>query len=276
MTDLVVMLPCPQCRRPHGWTPRVAGTRVICSCGKPFRLPRVDDQDDPEDIAYSLEPAYDSHGKRLGDNRADMDEAPADQPARGTADNLAQAADAPTSLPASMKGARRRRNVPEPEPAPALSRYAPVIAAVVLLLFLGVGVWSLLRTGNSSTAPPAKGVAAAPGVPALSGDDAEVLQAIDTYGATELKAWIKENSRANLLGMSRNQADALADRIYQLGAIRVVAFGSVISSSVAIQLPSDPQKRRAIFNWLAERRRDTSYPIPPDTGQNYLLYRLAP
>ena len=284
MSDFVVMLPCPKCKRPHGWTPKVAGKEIMCSCGRPFRMPTVDEQGANDELGYGLEPAYDSKGKRLGDGGQNTDDGleidlapdapPPPTAAKRRTEEFATAADQPMSLPAARRRTRYQPQEEEEEKS-FMAKNGLVIAGVVLAAFLCLGIYSIYVSQNPSPTA-AKGVAGAPGVPALKGEDAEVLEAFDQFGQTELKAWLKENPRAMLMGMSRSQAEGLADRLYGLGAIRVVAFGGVVSTAVAIQLPTDPAKRKAIFDWVRDRNRDMSFPFPPDVGQNYLLYRLTP
>lgn len=74
--------------------------------------------------------------------------------------------------------------------------------------------------------------------------------------------------------MTREQADALADRLYEMGAKQVLAFGGVMTMSFAVELPDDKEKRKAIFDWY-KRKYEGEFQSnrQRDEGQKYLLVR---
>ena len=141
-----------------------------------------------------------------------------------------------------------------------------ILIPIVLICVVGGAVFGYKKlAGEKDTGPDL-------------GHDKQVRAMIREEGSTELKKWLVEGNTRMLTGMTREQADGMADRLYGLGAVQVFTFGSVMSMSFAIELP-DPAvpenkaKRKAIFDWYymkyaenvsaAERVRDV--------GQKYLL-----
>lgn len=107
------------------------------------------------------------------------------------------------------------------------------------------------------------------------GDDGRVAELMDDSGATEIHAWFAGDSSRIAGGMSTVQALGLADMLQRMGAKQVLAFGSRMTRTLAVELPDNPQQRKALFDWYNER-----YPQPngvpmPDKGQHYLLLGLG-
>jgi hypothetical protein len=95
-------------------------------------------------------------------------------------------------------------------------------------------------------------------------------------GATELKKWLADGgNRRMVTGMTVQQADGLADRLYTMGAVKVYAFGGVVTMSLAIELPQDPDKRKELFDWYARRVDEKGGQPQHDEGQQYLLVRTG-
>lgn len=111
------------------------------------------------------------------------------------------------------------------------------------------------------------------------GQDREVRAMIKEDGATELKQWLKEGSTRMVSGMTREQADGMADRLYELGAVKVLAFGAVMTMTLAIELPDaavpeNAPKRKAIFEWYKRRYEEnvSAARRQKDVGQKYILF----
>jgi hypothetical protein len=103
----------------------------------------------------------------------------------------------------------------------------------------------------------------------MLGDDAMIVAMIKDENGTELKEWIRGHSRHMIMNMTEGQVVAFADRLYSLGAVKVLAFGEVISKSVAVELPDDPAKRKALFDFEKEHNGFRSK--TKDVGQRYIL-----
>jgi len=74
---------------------------------------------------------------------------------------------------------------------------------------------------------------------------------------------------------SPTQAIAKADQWQQMGAKQVLAFGSMMTRSLAIELPDDPQQRKALFDFENKFAVEHRYPPAKDQGQKYLLLNLG-
>ena len=73
--------------------------------------------------------------------------------------------------------------------------------------------------------------------------------------------------------MARQQAEALADRLFGMGAATVYAFGGGMTMPVAVELPDDPAKRTVPIDWY-RNPYDEDAPAAEktrDVGQRYLL-----
>ena len=109
------------------------------------------------------------------------------------------------------------------------------------------------------------------------GEDKEVRAMIRDDGKTELKKWLAEKQERLVTGMTREQADGLADRLYKMGAVEVFAFGGVMTASIGVELPQDKAKRREIFEWYWRRYEDevSAAERTRDVGQKYMLVRTG-
>jgi hypothetical protein len=105
-------------------------------------------------------------------------------------------------------------------------------------------------------------------------DDAEVARLTEEYGSKEIHAWFKENPSRLAGEFSPSQAIAKADQWQQMGAKQVLAFGAMMTRSLAIELPDDPQQRKALFDFENKFAEQHRYPPAKDQGQKYLLLNL--
>ena len=141
-----------------------------------------------------------------------------------------------------------------------------VAIPVVLIAVVGGAVFGYKKLAGEKDTRPALG------------DDREVRAMIKDDGATELKQWLKEGNTRMVTGMTREQADGLADRLYDMGAKKVIAFGGVMTMTIAVELPDaavpeNKDKRKAIFDWY-KRKYQENTPIASrkrDVGQQWLL-----
>ena len=54
-----------------------------------------------------------------------------------------------------------------------------------------------------------------------------------------------------------------------MGAVKVYAFGEVVSRSIAVELPDDPVKRKALFDY--EKQHNGFRSKTKDVGQHFFL-----
>jgi len=110
---------------------------------------------------------------------------------------------------------------------------------------------------------------------AVNKDDAAVALLTEESGATEIHQWFKENPNRLAGEFSPTQALAKADQWQAMGAKQVLAFGGLMTRSLAIELPDDPQQRKALFEFENKFADQHHYPGAKDQGQKYLLLNLG-
>jgi hypothetical protein len=137
--------------------------------------------------------------------------------------------------------------------------------AVVGAVILGAIVWKFRQ---ESIAPPPTTM------PVLRADDQAVVDEMRESGSTEAIEWLKAGKRHAVLGWSNEQALGRVKTWYNLGAVKVLAFGEGIAGSLVIELPADPKKRAALFAWQNDYANDTHQKPVADTGQKYLIIEL--
>jgi hypothetical protein len=105
------------------------------------------------------------------------------------------------------------------------------------------------------------------------GRDKEVRAMIRDDSKTELKKWLADKKERLVTGMTREQADGLADRLYKMGAVEVFAFGGVMTASLGVELPADKEKRKVLFDWYRNKYEEqmSAAEQTRDVGQKYLL-----
>jgi hypothetical protein len=140
-----------------------------------------------------------------------------------------------------------------------------VAIPIVLLAVVGGAVFGFRKlSGNKTDLGPALG------------KDREVRAMMRDDGAYELKKWLADGgNRRMVTGMTVQQADGLADRLYTMGAVKVYAFGGVVTMSIAVELPKDPDKRKELFDWHKRWVEDKGGQFSRDEGQQYLLVRTG-
>jgi hypothetical protein len=138
-----------------------------------------------------------------------------------------------------------------------------LLPLVALLAVLGIAVasYTLLIKNHKSAAAP-------------KGNDAQVLAWMNDPGAKEIHDWFKQDPDRMAGEYNTNQAIAKADELQQIGAKQVLAFGARMTRSLAVELPDDPDKRKALFVWENKFAVEHYYPPDKDVGQKYLLLKL--
>ena len=106
------------------------------------------------------------------------------------------------------------------------------------------------------------------------GNDPQVLQWIDETGAKEIHDWFKQDPDRIAGNYSTKQALAKADELHDLGAKQVLAFGTRMTRSLAVELPDNPAQRKALFAWENKFALDHNYHPDKDVGQQYILLML--
>lgn len=108
------------------------------------------------------------------------------------------------------------------------------------------------------------------------GDDPEVARKMDDEYYKEIHEWFKQDPGRMTGELSRSQAEAKADELKQMGAKTVYAFSPRMSLCLAVELPDDPEQRKALFafenKWALQHR----YKPRKDEGQKFILLNLNP
>jgi hypothetical protein len=235
LTDAIV---CPSCGKRYAWRAELAGRAVKCACGNVMHV-------------------HVPHGQ-VRDESYDL--VPEDAPARAEPAAPARVLNYPSAGRGDPRAAQEQGNLIRLTIF-AVALFALGAAAVVGMRYL---------TGPKPVAAPAGAPASAP-----AHDDEEVARMIKEEGGAEARAWLRERPGRLLSRFTPAQAQRHVDRWYELGATRVLAFGGMVSTAVAVELPNDPAKRKAIFDESRRYAATSDFRPATDVGQKYLLIRLG-
>lgn len=270
---------CPACNRSYAWKPEMAGRPAKCKCGHSMTVPAEPPQAAaelaPQNVAAAISgqaqcpscgqrlPAqavlcvdcgYDLRtGKKVSTEISSPEPAPA----------TAAPAPASTRRTAAVSAYPISRRPVQEEPAGSTTKYV-ILGGVVLLVAMGVGGWIIFSgTGGGKANRP------------LLGDDARVEEMISDEYPKDLTEWVEANPARMLGGKTARQAAAMETDLKAKGATKVLAFGAgVMCLCIAIELPDDPAKRKALFDWHNEN-------VPfgeertKDVGQRYILHSVG-
>lgn len=255
------VISCPQCGASYPWKPQLSGKKVRCKCGKLFeaRPPR----------ALPAQPVAEPELIPV-DEDGDVSAIPSKRrmptvmrpvtSAGGTTTVSPPLSSAAADLASAYPTHGRRRVVVQEGADDGDSKkrlVVPVIAILILLVGGGIFAGMALKGGMIGSSKP------------MLGDDKMIIGMIEDENGTELKEWITSHNRHMIMDMTQGQVIGFADRLYALGAVKVYAFGEVISKSVAVELPDDPAKRQALFEF--EREHNGFRSKTKDVGQRYFL-----
>jgi hypothetical protein len=134
-----------------------------------------------------------------------------------------------------------------------------VIIAAILVLLVGGGIFARLamKGGIVGSSKP------------MLGDDAMITGMIKDENGTEVKEWLKANSRHMFFSMTEGQANALADRLYAMGADQGVRLRRGDQPLDRRRVARRPVKRKALFDY--EKQHNGFRSKTKDVGQRYFL-----
>jgi hypothetical protein len=153
------------------------------------------------------------------------------------------------------------------EPRSAMFWKIGIVALVMLLIAGAVVAMRYVGRGSGATAAAA-----------LDPDDESVAEAMGGFHK-EVRQWFKDHESAVFGGaldqMNARQAEAKVEEWYRLGAKQVIVFDPRAAIWVAIELPPEPEKRAALFEWQKKWHAERNQRIRTDNGQKYLVIRLG-
>lgn len=246
------VISCPACGASYPWKPQLAGKKVRCKCGTMFAaiapkaLP-AEPVEEPDVFAVE----EDSDVRAIPAPRRAPTRMPPAAPAAATSSAAAPA------LAAAYPTRGRGRVVQEEDAGE--SNKKSLIPIAILVMLIGGGIFAALAVkggmGGSTKA--------------MLGEDAKIVAMIEDEGGTEVKEWIRAHNRHMIHNMTEGQVIGFADRLYSMGAVKVYAFGEMISASLAVQLPADPAQRKEL--WEFEKQHNGFRSKQKDVGQDYFL-----
>jgi hypothetical protein len=250
------VITCPECGSSYPWKPQLAGKKVRCKCGKMFAaippkaLP-AEPVEEPDIFAFE----EDSDVRAIPEPQRAPTRMPA---AANPASTAASASSGAPNLAAAYPTRGRGRTVAQEED-PNESKKKILIPAAILILLIGGGIFAAMAVKRGMIGPKT----------AMLGEDAKIVGMIEDEGGTEVKEWIRAHNRHMIHNMTEGQVIGFADRLYSMGAVKVYAFGEVISASLAVELPTDPAQRKAL--WEFEKEHNGFRSKDKDVGQKYFL-----
>lgn len=165
----------------------------------------------------------------------------------------------PSTLPSAFRNPQSEQYAIE-ERRNALM-LAGAIAIVLAVTAVGIGMFN--RWSSTQM------------VLASAGEDRIVLEILESDSPREAIEWLNAHPSRMFSGMTRSQAEDRVRMLCSMGAKKAIAFGSGMTPVIAVELPAEPEKRRAIFDWQKRWHEQNRFRSWEDQGQNYLLIRLA-
>lgn len=258
---------CPGCGRTDAWTAELAGQAVRCPCGKRFRAPdAAAPVPMPEQEPAAIDPA------ELSDEFSELIPlAPQLSRATGRGAGSRHAGSSPDPQTAVKRSSSSStQGDSRPRSTSVTHHYAADRAThrgLLLLIVLVIGGGAVYFFFGHDRLTPTT----------LPGEDNEVTRLIADKGAQEVSSWLAKDPHHAVRGMAESVAKQTERRFLNMGAVRVLAFGAGVSEYLAVELPDDPDARRAIFEWAAGYdkglRRTDLVPFCGDQKQRYLLLR---
>ena len=293
---------CTDCGRQYAWKLQLAGKKVKCKCGHTMVVPPGLPEDElglavpppaPE-AAVSPEPdlslsvpcpacgqelaagsvlcvncGYNLEtGQRLG-TQLEVDALPAAAPAEVAAPRVApsqRVAAAGRAAPALNPYPTRKHTVTPEEKEGGKGKLIGTAVAVVVILG-GLAVTAKMMSGTNDNFPPA-----------VAGDDTAILKQMRDTGTIEAREFLAGHTSRSIGQMVRHKAEGWIDSFYRMGAKEVRAFVGVISASVIVIMPDDPESRKKLIESKNRLERESGVlpdKLTKDVGQRYLKFEAG-
>ena len=286
---------CDECGHSYDLRPKLLGKKVRCKCGHVMKVPaQMPSRRAASPVAEAAPPPPPVEDE-VGDyGLADDDDIVAEpsQPKQRACGNCGSAVEpeavicvacgtdfrtgkpvAPASdKPAAASAVDSRFGIPVHQSGPIAAgptdadkrRTSLILIGCVLAIALFLGLFTILQGLGGADATPSN----------LHPEDELALEKLDNGDAYEAAEWLESSEHHMLAGHNENQAEARVDRLYEMGAEKVYAFGARMSLSLVIELPQDPEARERLF-----RYRENYYKMPraelwPDEGQEHMVLMM--
>ena len=292
----VAKFSCSACGRQYPWKAEIAGRSAKCKCGQALTVPATADAEpDPDVIDFAdLEAAGTGRPVAAGP----MAEAGVDGGYRcpSCSTDLAPGALLCTSCGYNLKtGSRMQTQMgggPD-RPVAATAKGAAgmntwggrpgqmrgrdsagensqtikqlVLGGIALVLLVGLifGAKMFFKKEQTAAAGP------------MLGDDAKVLEMFKEEAPIEGIAFVDTHpSRTLGIKWTNNQSRNKINQWYSMGAVKVWTFNSQLARYAFLELPQDPEKRKALFQWSATWEVEHGQPAPKDVGQKYIILHM--
>jgi hypothetical protein len=261
---------CEVCGRSGPYRPELAGKRIKCKCGNIMLVadPPAEEPLRPEPLPP--DPSADQAADELSelyDLREDPN--PAKPPRVFVAPDPSRLGyESRISPPPPPPAANPYPTYSKPKTADPQSEKSGLMRMLIVIGVLGAVIAGAI-VGIKMMGGPHR-----PAGPQL-GEDADIEQKIQDEYNKEIHAWFTEDPSRIMGPWSQSQALGQADRWQQMGAKRILAFGSRLSMVAVIELPDDPAKRKQLFDWQADWHGQHFEKVWKDVGQKYLMIRLG-
>jgi DNA-directed RNA polymerase subunit RPC12/RpoP len=254
---------CRFCGRIYPLQSELMGRSIRCKCGRPILVPGVRQKSQttttPVDEGNFLRcpqcenriPAGEYICAECNFNlRTGQIEEPVAEPA---------APSSAAAMPPSLKSPQTKRYDDQQKRTTILL----ACGFLALVLVTLAGIWLVNRRSAPATSGP------------LPAEDALVQEMLQTDAPREAIEWLAVHPSRMFSGMTRSQADDRVRMLYSLGAKQVLAFGSGMTTAIAVELPDEADRRLEIFQWQERWHKQHRHRVWEDVGQKYLLIRLG-
>jgi hypothetical protein len=282
---------CPTCQKEYRWKPELAGKRVQCKCGETITVPAEEPQSEKTDL-YDL---VDEPAARAPQGVVDLQSAAVSSAValaddhRMTCPYCGETVDGGSTMCVFCGSSLEGVAAAKPKPAQAAMQAAPpvatrpvamraptveekqnkvklIVAGIVLLLLIVGAVIGLKKFSPKSAAQDQN----------LKPADAALLSKIEDENGKEARDWLNASPSHMMGGWSKKQAMYHVDELYQMGAKKIYAFGAGYSMTIAIELPDDAAKRKALFDWQKKWHSEMHVKADTDQGQKFLEIQMRP
>jgi hypothetical protein len=297
----VAKFTCSACGRQYPWKAEIAGRNAKCKCGQALIVPATPDPEpDPDIIDFAdleaaasgkpvavgpvAEAGADGGGYRCPSCATDL--TPGAMLCTACGYNMKTGSHVKTQIgggpdrPVAAKGAAKAAAAAGPhnwggrpgqrsnrgasaENAQTIKQVALGAVAVVVVLGLIFGAKMVFKKGQEPTGP-------------MLGDDAKVLAWFRDDEPMEAMAFVDmHDSKTLLMTWTNRQSRNKIQQWYDMGVVKVWTFNSPMPRFAIWELPPDPAKRQALFQWAKIWEEDRGLPAPTDVGQKYIILHLA-